>query len=140
MVDFTCPVTYLPLTGSLFSRMIETPAKKLRQLTSISTAKRVLSLRTRKIALNPPSTTDGMSPSAIEMIPVETNAMFFLEPSPIQNPIVWQGLDSRTTPYIFDSQVSRLTSQSVPVRRSPRLHTKMRSSPNVREHILCSIG
>lgn len=117
--------------------MMETPAKKLRQLTNISsssfsTAKRILALRTRKIALNPQPTLNGMSPSAVELMPVETNAAFFLDPSPIQNPIIWQGLDSRTTPYIFNSQVSPQISQSVPVRRSARQRNNMRPSPNVR--------
>ena len=131
-------------TLQLLSRMIETPAKRLRRLTStstISTAKRVLSRRTRKIPLKAPSTPNGMSPSAIELLPMEDIPASFLQLSPFQNPMISQGLDSQVSPYFFKSPSgSQQKCLTVPVRRSPRLRTNLRPSPNVRkQHVQCSL-
>ena len=127
--------------GSIFSRLMETPAKKLRELASASVVKSSSLLRSRKIASRTPSrtkvATNGMSPSAIELVPIKRASPTPLLECSVENPYLLPGMFNLSPPAVLKPQYSHSSDieDSVPVRRSPRLRammqSKIKSSPNV---------
>jgi len=106
---------YTIFTGSIFSRLIETPAKKLREFASASSSSLMGSMKTA-----------SRTPARSEV--AKDGEMLNLSP-----PVVFKPQAS----YSSDDE------ESVPVRRSPRLRammqSKIKSSPNVRRCIVYHI-
>lgn len=121
MILHACISTYVLkiFAGNILSRLMETPAKKLRKFYRASAVKSSSLLRSKstlaKVVAN------GMPRNAIELVPIA-------EASPAH----------LSTSAVSKSQSSCLADgdESVPVRRSPRLkamvQSKIKSSPNVR--------
>jgi len=125
---------------------METPAKKLREFASASAVKSSSLMRSMKTASRTSARSkvakDGMSPSAVEMVPMaKVSPMPLLEYS-IKNPYLQPGMFNLSPSAVFKPQASYSSDveESVPVRRSPRLRamiqSKIKSSPNVRRCIV----
>ena len=135
--------------GNILSRLMETPAKKLREFASASAVKSSSLLRSMTTISRTPArrkvATDRISPSAIEMVPmIKASPMPLLEYS-MENPYLQPGMFNLSPPANFKTLSSYYSDveDNAPVRRSPRLRammqSKIKSSPNVRRCICAKV-
>ena len=124
---------------------METPAKKLREFASASAVKSSSLLRSMTTTSRTPArrrkvAIDGMSPTAMEMVPMAKASL--LEYS-MENPYLQPGMFNLSPPAIFKPRSSYSPDVDNNVRRSPRLRTmmqsKIKSSPNVRRCICAKV-